>query len=107
MPEPIIEDQYTAARAYFLCVVGLLFIESAIRWPVYFLELRNRGEYINFSKGAFLGACKYTWSIPECSSICGFSFVQGTIFSHLLEIDLRGSEAIVLRCLLKSLTKAS
>jgi hypothetical protein len=47
MPEPILEDQYTAARAYFLCVVGLLFIESAIRWPLYFLELRNHGKTSN------------------------------------------------------------
>ncbi|KAH8647559.1 FAD-binding domain-containing protein [Tricladium varicosporioides] len=44
--KPIVEDQYTAARAYFLCVIGLLFFESAIHMPLYFLELRNRDRPI-------------------------------------------------------------
>ncbi|KAG9232501.1 ferric reductase like transmembrane component-domain-containing protein [Amylocarpus encephaloides] len=55
MPEPIIDDQYTAARAYFLCVVGLLFFESFIRIPIYFLELRNHGHpVIKSSQNHFL-----------------------------------------------------
>jgi len=40
----IIEDQYTAARAYFLCVIGLLFFESALRLPLYLISLRRRGK---------------------------------------------------------------
>jgi hypothetical protein len=44
MAQAIVLDQYIAARAYFMCVVGLLFIESAIRWPLYFLELRSHGK---------------------------------------------------------------
>jgi hypothetical protein len=44
--KPIIEDQYTAGRAYFLCVIGLLFFESAIQLPPYLLALRNRGKQI-------------------------------------------------------------
>lgn len=42
MLRPIIDDQYTAARAYFLCVIALLFIESMLRVPSYLLlRFRN------------------------------------------------------------------
>lgn len=42
--QPIIQDQYTAARAYFLCVIGLLFLESIVHLPPYLLTLRKRGK---------------------------------------------------------------
>ena len=41
--EPIIEDQYNSARAYFLSIVGLLFLESAFHLPQYLLILFKRG----------------------------------------------------------------
>ena len=42
--EPIIEDQYNSARAYFLSIVGLLFLESAFHLPQYLLILFKRGQ---------------------------------------------------------------
>ncbi|KAK3390012.1 ferric reductase like transmembrane component-domain-containing protein [Podospora didyma] len=38
---PIVKDQYTAARSYFLCVIGLLFVESMLRLPAFLLSLRK------------------------------------------------------------------
>ncbi|KAG4428949.1 hypothetical protein IFR05_015570 [Cadophora sp. M221] len=50
MMQSIIEDQKTAARAYFLCVIGMLVFESLIRLPQYVLILRNRGRpFVNSS----------------------------------------------------------
>ena len=46
--EPIIEDQYNSARAYFLSVVGLLFLESAFHLPLFLLILAKRGKHIHF-----------------------------------------------------------
>jgi hypothetical protein len=42
--QPIIEDQYTAARAYFLCVIGLLLCEACIQLPSYLLTSRRQGK---------------------------------------------------------------
>lgn len=42
--EPIIEDQYNSARAYFLSIVGLLFLESAFHLPQFLLTLFRRGQ---------------------------------------------------------------
>ena len=42
--EPVIEDQYNSARAYFLSVVGLLFLESAFHLPLFLLILFKRGK---------------------------------------------------------------
>ncbi|KAF9870914.1 hypothetical protein CkaCkLH20_11586 [Colletotrichum karsti] len=33
MGQPVLQDQYLAARAYFICVIGMLFVESVIRLP--------------------------------------------------------------------------
>ncbi|KAK1750989.1 ferredoxin reductase [Echria macrotheca] len=41
---PVISDQHTAARAYFLCVLAMLFIESMLRVPTYLLSLWKRGN---------------------------------------------------------------
>jgi hypothetical protein len=41
--QPVVEVQLTAARAYFLCVVGMLFAESFIRLPPYLMSLRKSG----------------------------------------------------------------
>ncbi|KIM96830.1 hypothetical protein OIDMADRAFT_32737 [Oidiodendron maius Zn] len=46
MPKPVIEDQYTVARIYFACVVGLLFAESMIQLPSYLFILRTRGRAV-------------------------------------------------------------
>jgi hypothetical protein len=43
-PKPIIKDQYTAAQAYFICVVGLLVIESLFVLPSYLIKLIRRGR---------------------------------------------------------------
>ena len=40
---PVVEGQLTAARAYFLCVVGMLFAESFLRLPPYLMSLRKGG----------------------------------------------------------------
>ena len=42
--EPVIEDQYNSARAYFLSVVGLLFLESAFHLPLFLLILFKKGK---------------------------------------------------------------
>jgi len=47
MRHPVIEDQYTVARVYFVCIIGLLLIESLIHLPSYFRLLRTRGEFEN------------------------------------------------------------
>ncbi|GFP60558.1 hypothetical protein ACSS6W_005923 [Trichoderma asperelloides] len=44
MLKPIIDDQYVAARAYFLCVIGMLFFESMLRIPSYLQFLYRRGR---------------------------------------------------------------
>ncbi|KAK4062656.1 uncharacterized protein Triagg1_9774 [Trichoderma aggressivum f. europaeum] len=44
MLNPIINDQYTAARAYFLCVIGMLFFESMLHAPSYLLHLYRKGR---------------------------------------------------------------
>uniref|UniRef100_L2FHF1 NADPH oxidase 1 n=1 Tax=Colletotrichum fructicola (strain Nara gc5) TaxID=1213859 RepID=L2FHF1_COLFN len=44
MEKPIIQDQYLAARAYFLCVIGILFLESIVRLPARFRSLTHRGR---------------------------------------------------------------
>ncbi|UKZ77983.1 hypothetical protein TrVFT333_005717 [Trichoderma virens FT-333] len=44
MLSPIIDDQYTAARAYFLCVIGMLFFESALHVPQYLQHLYRKGR---------------------------------------------------------------
>ncbi|KAL7935685.1 FAD-binding domain-containing protein [Trichoderma chlorosporum] len=44
MLSPIIEDQYTAARAYFLCVIGMLFVESMLHVPSHLLHLYRKGR---------------------------------------------------------------
>ncbi|EPE34249.1 Ferredoxin reductase-like, C-terminal NADP-linked [Glarea lozoyensis ATCC 20868] len=72
MPEPILEDQYTAARAYFLCVVGLLFIESAIHWPLYFLELRNRGKPVTISSKTHWQITTYLHKLATLPSLIPF-----------------------------------
>lgn len=41
---PVISDQHTAARAYFLSVLGMLFIESMLRVPAYLLVLWKGGN---------------------------------------------------------------
>lgn len=51
MLKPIIEEQYTAAQAYFLCVIALLFIETLVQLPSYIFMRRTRGMvscYQNF-----------------------------------------------------------
>ncbi|KAF3798640.1 NADPH oxidase 1 [Colletotrichum gloeosporioides] len=44
METPVIQDQYLAARAYFLCVIGMLFLESIVRLPARFRSLAHRGR---------------------------------------------------------------
>ncbi|KAM4054460.1 ferric reductase NAD binding domain-containing protein [Hirsutella rhossiliensis] len=44
MVNPIIQDQYTAARAYFASVVGILFVESLLRLPAYLGLKYRRGR---------------------------------------------------------------
>ncbi|KAF0327053.1 hypothetical protein GQ607_005817 [Colletotrichum asianum] len=44
MEKPIIQDQYLAARAYFLCVIGMLFLESLVRLPARLRSLAHRGR---------------------------------------------------------------
>ncbi|KAL7787065.1 FAD-binding domain-containing protein [Trichoderma ceciliae] len=44
MLSPIIDDQYTAARAYFLCVIGMLFFESMLHAPLYLQYLYRKGR---------------------------------------------------------------
>ena len=39
---PVVEDQRTAAQAYFACVVGVLVFESALQLPTYLLSLGKR-----------------------------------------------------------------
>ncbi|KAM7214813.1 superoxide-generating NADPH oxidase heavy chain subunit A [Rhypophila decipiens] len=44
---PVVNDQHTAARAYFLCVIGMLFVESMIRLLpalAYLLSRRKHGN---------------------------------------------------------------
>ncbi|KAH7418821.1 ferric reductase NAD binding domain-containing protein [Cadophora sp. MPI-SDFR-AT-0126] len=52
MIQSIIEDHYTAARAYFFCVFGMLVFESAIHFPSYWLIIKNRGRpFVKVSRG--------------------------------------------------------
>ncbi|KAK5996192.1 Superoxide-generating NADPH oxidase heavy chain subunit B-like protein [Cladobotryum mycophilum] len=44
MFKPIIDDQYTAAKAYFLCVIGMLFFESMLHLPSYLLLRYRKGR---------------------------------------------------------------
>lgn len=46
MLSPIIDDQYTAARAYFLCVVGMLFFESMLHAPLHLQHLYRKGTFL-------------------------------------------------------------
>ncbi|KAH9237224.1 hypothetical protein K456DRAFT_1939387 [Colletotrichum gloeosporioides 23] len=52
MENPVIQDQYLAARAYFLCVIGTLFLESIVRLPARLRSLAHRGRpFIKASSG--------------------------------------------------------
>lgn len=42
---PILSDKYTTARAYFFSVLGLLFLESMMHFPLYLLTIFNGGQY--------------------------------------------------------------
>lgn len=46
MLKPIIDDQYTAARAYFLCVIGMLFVESMLHAPSHLLYFYRKGTLL-------------------------------------------------------------
>ncbi|WPH04381.1 ferric reductase NAD binding domain-containing protein [Acrodontium crateriforme] len=52
MVQPIIQDQYTAARAYFASVIGLLFIESLIRLPAFLVFRFGQGRSTSWSNAA-------------------------------------------------------
>jgi len=41
---PVVSDQHTAARAYFLCAIAILFLESMTRLPEYLASLGKRGK---------------------------------------------------------------
>lgn len=47
MLNPIIDNQYTAARAYFLCIIGMLLFESLLRAPLYLLFIYRKGMSAN------------------------------------------------------------
>ncbi|KAH6665932.1 ferric reductase like transmembrane component-domain-containing protein [Halenospora varia] len=70
--KPIVVDQYTAARAYFLCVIGLLFFESAIHLPLYFFELRNRGRPVVKSSPTHFKITTYIHKIITLPSFVPF-----------------------------------
>lgn len=44
MAQPVIQDQYTATRAYFASVIGLLFVESLLRLPAYLSHKYYHGK---------------------------------------------------------------
>ncbi|KAH7317416.1 ferric reductase like transmembrane component-domain-containing protein [Rhexocercosporidium sp. MPI-PUGE-AT-0058] len=44
MLKSIVDDQYTAARAYFLCVIGMLIFEALLRVPEYWLVIRHKDK---------------------------------------------------------------
>lgn len=60
--KPFLDDQYRTAQAYFLCILGLVLVESLIRLPLYLIFLIKRGmgwtEYlkdgITFKKSCVL-----------------------------------------------------
>ncbi|KAF4624289.1 hypothetical protein G7Y89_g13884 [Cudoniella acicularis] len=70
--EPIVDDQYTAARAYFACVIGLLLFESAIHLPIYFLELRNRGRPVVKSSPKHFTVTTYLHKLTTLPSFVPF-----------------------------------
>jgi hypothetical protein len=54
MLKPIIEEQYTAARAYFLAIIALLFIETLLQLPAFLFGLRKPGNFILHLKPTIL-----------------------------------------------------
>lgn len=57
---PVVGDQHTAARAYFLCVIGLLLAESLLRLPGWIQSIRNRGKFTRAATPALSTAQRLT-----------------------------------------------
>ncbi|KAK5661080.1 hypothetical protein OQA88_10970 [Cercophora sp. LCS_1] len=50
---PVVGDQHTAARGYFLCVIAMIFLESMVRLPGYLPAFTKRRTYYTMAPSIF------------------------------------------------------